>query len=85
MAGAALGDHLGCAGHLPAYPPDRPDQLGHRVLGGHRVIKHRGVQRAARFTRQHPGLGHHRLTASKIRFGRSEAPSRRRQYVNVVA
>ena len=78
-------DHLGRAGHLAAHPADRADQLGHRVLGGDRVIEHRGVQRPAGLTRQRPGRATTALTASKIRFGESEAANRRRQYVNVVA
>ena len=70
---------------LPPHPPDRADQLSHRVLGGHRVIEHRGIQRATGLARQRPGLGHHGFDRLKIRFGRSEAANRRRQYVNVVA
>ena len=48
-------DHLAGTGHLAAHPPDRPDQLDHRVLGGHRVVEHRGIQRPPRLTSQHPG------------------------------
>ena len=61
VSGAVFGDHRGGVGHLAAHPADRADQLGHRVLGGHRVIEHRGVQRPPCLTRQRPGLRHHRL------------------------
>ena len=59
VPGAPRGDHLPGAGHHPGHPADRCDQLGDRVLGGHRVIEHRGVQRPASLPGQHPGLGHH--------------------------
>ena len=85
MGGAVLADHRGRAGDLAGDPADRADQLGHRVLGGYRVIEHSGIQRPSRLAGQRPGLGHHHPPASKIRLGRSKAASRRRQYVNVVA
>ena len=37
-------DDLGGAGDLAADPADRGDQLGHRVLGGDRVVEDRGIQ-----------------------------------------
>ena len=61
MGPALLGDHLGGAGHVAGDPADRGDQLGDGVLGGHRVIQHRGIQRPAGPAGQHPGLGHHRF------------------------
>lgn len=36
--------------HLAAHPPDRADQLGHGVLGGHCVLKHRGIQGPTRLS-----------------------------------
>ncbi len=57
MSGAAGGDHLRRARHLPTDPADRRDQLGDRVLGSHRVIKHRGVQRPPGPAPQRPGGG----------------------------
>ena len=61
MGPALLGDHRVRAGHLAGHPPDRGDQLGDRVLGGHRVVEDRGIQRAAGLPGQHPGLGDHLL------------------------
>ena len=60
MGPAVLPDHLRRAGHRPGDPADRGDQLGDRVLGGHRVIQDRGIQRPTGLPGQHPGLGHHR-------------------------
>ena len=54
--GATLDDHLGCAGHLAAHPTDLGDQLGHRVLAGHRIVEDRGVQRPPPLPGQHTGL-----------------------------
>ncbi len=44
MGSAVGGDHLTGAGHLTTNPTDRPDQLGHGVLGGYRVVEDREVQ-----------------------------------------
>ena len=55
VPGAHRRDHLAAAGHLPAHPADRRDQLGDGVLGGHRVVEDRGVHRPAPSTRQYPG------------------------------
>ena len=79
MAGAVLGDHRGRAGHLPGDPADRGDQLGDRVLGGDRVIQHRGVQRPAGLPGQHPGLGDHRPDRIEDPIRAIERASRRRQ------
>ena len=67
-------------------PADRRDQLGDRVLGGHRVIEHRGVQRPPGLARSTPRSARpppapHQRSGSAGR----EAANRRRQYVNVVA
>ena len=58
--------------------------MGHGVLGGARVLKHRRIQCPAGFTRQRPGCRDHFGHRIKIRFGRPEAARRRRQYNNVV-
>ena len=80
VLGSALrGHHLAGAGDLAADPADRGDQLGHGVLAGDRVIEDRGVQRPPRLAGQRTGRRDDTLTASKIRFGRSQAASRRRQ------
>ena len=86
MGAAVLPDHLHRARHLAAHPADRADQLGDGVLGGHRVIEHRGIQRAAGLTRQRPGLGHHHLDRLKdpvrsLRGRQSAAPIRQRRGV----
>ena len=47
------------AGHLAADPADRRDQLGDGVLGGHRVLQHRGVQRPPGLAGQHAGRRDH--------------------------
>ncbi len=60
MPAALPGYHLRRAGNLATHPADRGDQLGHGVLGGHRVIEHRRVQRPPCLPLQHPGLGDHR-------------------------
>jgi len=69
MAGAAGLDHRVRPRYVAADSPDRADQLGHRVLGGHRVIEHRGIQCPPRLPRQRPGLGHHRLDRPKDSVG----------------
>jgi hypothetical protein len=48
-------------GHLAGYPPDRRDQLGDRVLGGHRISQDRRVHRPAPPARQHSRLPGHLL------------------------
>ena len=78
VGGAMLPDHLGRTRHLAAHPADRADQLGDGVLGGHRIIEHRGIQRAAGLARQHPRPSDHSLDRVKdpvrsIR-GRQPAP-----------
>ena len=55
VPGAPGRDHLARPGNLPGHPPDRRDQLGNGVLGGHRVIKDRGIHRPAPPPGQHPG------------------------------
>ena len=67
-------------------PEPRPGLLiraEHNGLGGHRVIEHRGVQRAVHRARQRPSPGHHRLDCMKdpvrpIR-GRQPPPIRQRR------
>jgi hypothetical protein len=58
MRVAARRHHLAGAGDLTAYPPHSGNQLGHRVLGGHRVIEHRRVEGPAGLALQHAGLIH---------------------------
>jgi hypothetical protein len=41
---------------VASHATDRGDQLGHRVLGGHRVVKDRGVERAALLPGYRAGL-----------------------------
>ena len=59
MPGAHRRDLLRRAGHLPRHPPDRRDQLGDGVLGGHRIGQDRGVHRPAPPALQDPGLLDH--------------------------
>jgi hypothetical protein len=73
------GDHLRGAGHLPAHPADRGDQLGDGVLGDHGVIQHYRVQRTPTFPLTTPVSATMTRTASNTRFGRSQAANRRRQ------
>ncbi len=84
MRGALGADDLRGAGHVPADPADHRDQLSHGVLGGDRVVQDRGIQRPPGLALQRPVCDTTAFTASKIRFGGSEAASRRRQDVNVV-
>ena len=65
MGSAVFGDYLAGTGHLAAHSPDRADQLGHGVLGGHCVIEHRGIQRPPRLPRERPSLSHHSLDRLK--------------------
>jgi hypothetical protein len=44
----------------PTHPADGPNQLGHRVLGGDRVVQQRGIQRPPVPPSQDPGPGDHR-------------------------
>ena len=44
----------------PTHPPDRPNQLGDRVLGGDRVIQQGRVQRPPLAALEDPGLSDHR-------------------------
>jgi hypothetical protein len=60
MGPAVLGDHDARPGHLAGHPTDRRDQLGDGVLGGHRIVEHRGIQRSTGLPGQHPGLRDHR-------------------------
>lgn len=56
---AVCGGHGVGAGHFADHPADRGDQLGHCVLGGHRVVQDRGVQRPAGLAVQHTsGIDH---------------------------
>jgi hypothetical protein len=43
----------------PTHPTDGPNQLGHRVLGGDRVVQQRGVQRPPLPPSQDPSLSDH--------------------------
>jgi hypothetical protein len=43
----------------PTHSADGPNQLGHRVLGGDRIIQQRGVQRPPVPALEHSGLGDH--------------------------
>ena len=45
---------------VAAHAADRGDQLGHGVLGGHRVIEDGGIQCPPGLARQHRGLRDHR-------------------------
>jgi len=62
--GAGIVD-LGCKGNLaqcrnqPAHPPDLGDELGHGVLGRHRISEHRGVHDALSLASEHAGGTHH--------------------------
>lgn len=67
MPSALLDVHLGGTGHVTADSTDRADQLGHRVLGGHRVSERRGIQRPPRIILISATTC---LADSKIRFGR---------------
>ena len=49
-------DRGGCRDR-PANPADHRHQLRHGVLGGHRIIEQRRVQRPAGPAGEHPGLG----------------------------
>ena len=60
MAGAHRRDLLRRAGHLPGHLADRGRQLGHGVLGGHRVSQDGGIHRPAAPAPQHPRLLHDR-------------------------
>ena len=56
-----VGRHLhgGGLGHQPAHPTDGCHQLGHGVLGRHRVVEQCRVQRPAPAPRQHAGGADH--------------------------
>jgi hypothetical protein len=79
MGVTARGDDLRRARGFPGHSADRSDQLGDGVLGSDRVIEHHGVQRTTGFPARTPVSVTTMRTASKIRFGRLEAASRRRQ------
>ncbi|TQK49862.1 uncharacterized protein (TIGR02680 family) [Streptomyces sp. SLBN-118] len=55
---AVLRGHLLGAGDLTDHPANGGDDLGDGVLGGHRVIKHRGVQRPPLPALEYAGRGH---------------------------
>ena len=79
MGAAVFGDNC-CGGRdLAVDTADRGDQLGHGVLGGHRVVEDGGIQGRRVLLATAPVAVTTALTASKIRFGRSETASRRRQ------
>ena len=56
-----MGRHLDLAGrgNRGTNPADHRHQLGHRVLGGHRIIEQCRVQRPTGFALQHSGLRDH--------------------------
>ena len=84
MPGTDPGDHLRRARDLPAHPPHRGNQLGHGVLGGHRIIKDRGVHPPD--AADPPAPRSPQLTcriASFTRCGRVDRAIRRRQYTNL--
>ena len=56
VVGAKL-DRMGCRDQ-PTDPTDRRDQLGDRVLGGDRILQHRGVQHPPAPPPKHPGRVH---------------------------
>ena len=56
VVGAKL-DRTGCRDQ-PTDPTDRRDQLGDRVLGGDRILQHRGVQHPPTPPPKHPGRVH---------------------------
>jgi hypothetical protein len=49
-------DHRFRAGHQPRHLPHRRHQLGHRVLGSHRVVEHRRIHAPFPTAAQDPGL-----------------------------
>jgi len=57
VVGAQL-DRTGCRDQ-PTDPTDRRDQLGDRILGGDRILQHRGVQHPPAPPPKHPGRLHH--------------------------
>ena len=61
VAGAHGRDLLRRTGHGPRHPPHRGDQLGDRVLGGHRIGQDRRVHRPAPSALEDPGLLDHLL------------------------
>ena len=71
-------------GTSPAHPPHRGDQLGDRVLRGHRIIQHHRVQRPAGPALQHPGRGDHLPDRLEDPLRAIRARSRLRHNVNVV-
>jgi hypothetical protein len=79
MGGGVFGDHRAGAGNLAGDPADRGDQLGHRVLGGDRVLEHGRVRARRVLPVSTPVSATTALTASKIRFGAVERARRRRQ------
>ena len=47
-------------GDESADPADGRDELGHGVLGGHRIVQDGGVEGPSGRALEHPGLGDHR-------------------------
>jgi hypothetical protein len=77
-------DQHGSGRVTPTHPADGPNQLGHRVLSGDRVVQQRGVQRPPVPSNQDPVWAITIRTASKIRSGRSETRSLLRHKVSTV-
>jgi hypothetical protein len=59
MGGAVLIDHWRCGGDLTADLADRRDQLGHRALGGARIVEDGGIQGPPRLAGQRTGRADH--------------------------